>query len=1028
MRHNLLVQFRILGPVEASSADGDVIDIGGPRPRSVLAQLLARPGRLVTTDRLIDEVYGDDPPAGAANALQSQISRLRRRLGVRIETQPAGYRLDVDPQDVDAHRFEQSARQGRELLAAGEHQRAARVLREALQLWRGPAQVQQARLEELRLAATEDRLEAELALGEAASLVPTLQQLVDAYPLRERLCGQLIQALFGSGRQAEALTVYERLRATLAEELGADPSPELRALHLELLRGRDEPAGPVPRAAPSQFTSFVGREAELRLLGELLGSARLVSVIGPGGMGKTRLAAEAATRFFGADAPSRTSGATEACFVELDALTDGAQIPAAILGSLGLRPSSGSGPTPEERLISALAERPVLLILDNCEHLVEDTALLVRRLLVKCPHVRVLATGREALGLTGEALCPLPPLEQPAAVRLFTDRAAAVAPGFAREDAPEGQSAAVARVCAALEGLPLALELAAARLRTLSVEDVAARLDDRFRLLSRGDRTAAPRHQTLRSVVEWSWDLLDEDERALAARLTIFSGRATLPAVEAVCELPDAEYLLDSLVGKSLVEARDGGYRMSETVRAFGAEQLANSGRRDHFRQAHAAHFLALAEAAEPAIRSTEQVRWLTRLADDQSNLQAALRRSVDADTTVALRLMAALTWYAWLRGLYSEFAPLARRLLESVGSEPPPGLAEEYTLCLINTQDEALLGRAGEVLTAIDRPLRRPILTVLWALNGGPGRAGHAAHLAHADEDAWSRAVSRLGNGFQEWFAGRPAEAEAEFTAVLAAFRAVGDRWGMANALDPLAMFAGWRGEHALALERLDEALDLVRELDAPEERVDLLRRRADTLLRRGDPEQAGVHYTRAAELARRIGVPDKVAAAHRGLGELARLAGDFAEARRRYEDALAFCADSWSSVAETQLVLTALGRTAEAEGRTAEARDRHHRALELALEQRMPAGLADAAEGLAGLAVLESDGGRAALLLGAGTGLRGSAVAGDPDTARIAATARELVGTDAYDAAHRQGRELSLDEALTVLGGLGQRTANER
>ncbi|MER6570185.1 BTAD domain-containing putative transcriptional regulator [Streptomyces sp. NPDC001093] len=1011
------MQFTILGPMEVRDAEGEPLELGGPRPRSVLALLLSSPGQVVTTDRLIDEVYGDEPPAGAANALQSQVSRLRRRLGVRIESLPTGYRLDIDPDDVDAHRFERLAQQGRQALAAGDHARAGSLLREALQLWRGPAQTGQAeRLEELRLTASEDRFEAELALGEAASLVPELQELVAAHPLRERLCGQLMRALHGSGRQAEALSLYERTRATLAEELGADPSPELAAVHLELLRSASAPAQAAPRGVPAQFTSFVGRETELRRIGDLLRSARLVTLIGPGGVGKTRLAVEAAGRETG-----------DVCFVELAPLADGAQIAAAVLGALGLRPSSGGGPDFEERLVTALAERLLLLVLDNCEHVLEDTARLARRLLGQCPGVRVLATGREALGLTGEALCPLSPLEPRSAVRLFQDRAAAVSPAFAARAEQDEQASVVERICVALDGLPLALELAAARLRTLSVEDVAARLDDRFRLLSRGDRTAAPRHQTLRAVVEWSWELLDDDERAMARRLTVFAGGATLAAAEAVCGLPDAEELIDSLVSKSLLEARDGRLRMFETVRAFCAERLADSGEEERFRAAHAGYFLALAERAEPFLRRTEQVEWLARLAAEQDNFQAALRWSVSADAVLGLRLMSALTWYWWLRGLHGETAPLAAALLATAGDEPPAELVEEYVLCVLNAyaQDrsspaaDSRLDRVEDILRDLRRPLRRPVLTVLWAVIGGPGRASDdSVRRRQIGSDTWSRAVSLMGGGFEPWYEGRPGEAEEQFATALAGFRETGDRWGMANSLDPLAMFADWRGDRRLALARLDEALRLVGQLGAPEETADLLRRRADVLLHDGELDQAVTHYEQAAEVARRIGILDKVAAAQRGLGDVARLSGKTAEARHWYERAMASVADGWTGAAEIQQVFTGLGRTAESEGRVAEARSWHERALTLAQERMTPAELAVAAEGLAGLAVSEGAGERAAVLLGAGVTLRGMPVAGDPDVARIAAAARELTGEEAYARAYGRGLALSQGGALTVLG----------
>jgi predicted ATPase/DNA-binding SARP family transcriptional activator len=1020
MSDNLSVLFTMLGPMEARSADGEPLELGGARLRSVLAVLLEDVGKVVPTERLIDEVYGDEPPAGAANALQSHISRLRRRLGVTIESLPQGYRLDVNPDDIDAHRFERLARQGHEALAAGDHRTAAALLREALGLWRGPAQTQVAvRLEEARLTALEDRIEAEIGLGESDALVPELRELVQAHPLRERISGLLMRALHTGGRRAEALTAYETTRATLVEELGTDPSAELARLHQEVLRSDSAAAPTAPRGVPAQFTSFVGREQELRRIRELVGSTRLVTLIGPGGVGKTRLAVEAAG----------CERAVDVCFVELAPLEDGGQVHSAVLTALGLRPGTDGGRGPEERLVTALAERRLLLVLDNCEHVVEDTARLARRLLGACPGVRILCTGREALGLTGEALCPLSPLERGSAVHLFTDRAAAVSPGFVLN---ETRAAIVEWICTALDGLPLALELAAARLRTLSVEDIAARLDDRFKLLSRGDRTADPRHRTLRSVVEWSWDLLDADERALARRLTVFAGGATLVAAEAVCGLPDTEQLLDSLVGKSLAETRDGRVTMFETVRAFCAERLVESGEQEEFRRAHAAYCLDLAQHAEPYLRRTEQLEWLSRLGAEQGNLEAALRWSLTADPVLALRMVAELSWYWWLRGLTVEHAGYSAGLLAVLGERPPEGLDEEYTLCALNAHTEwsqapaaepaggqqPWLDRADDVLLGIDRPLRRPILTVLRALIAGPGRAAdEATRRRQIGPDPWSRAVAQLGDGFQTWFRGRLQEAEEQFATSLAHFRQTGDRWGMANCLDPLATFADWRGDHDQALAHLDEAVVLVGQLDAPEEMAGLLCHRADTLLHCGDLGQAEADYGRGAELARRVGSSEKLAAAQLGLGDVRRLDDDTPGARASYEMGLASCGEHWIRGSLIQLLHHGLGRTAEAEQRPDEAVTWHRLALRTALDLGSPAALAQAAECLAGPAVLDGAGERAALLLGAGVALRGMAVAGDPDVARVARDARTLAGERGYEDAYAEGRALTFDAALTLL-----------
>ncbi|GAA3067209.1 BTAD domain-containing putative transcriptional regulator [Streptomyces glomeratus] len=1017
------MRFGILGPLDVRTGDGTPLDPGGPRPRALLTLLLLDAGRTVSTERLADGLYGEEPPAGRANALQSQISRLRKRLAphTRIEATATGYRLSVSPDTVDAHRFERLAREGASALAAGDHHGAAAVLREALGLWRGPALADlpgapagRVRLEELRLAAVQDRAEADLALGAGPRLVPELRELLAVHPLSERLYALLMRALHAGGRSAEALTVYEEARRTLAEQLGADPSPELSGLHRELLRGTGPAQG---GRLPAQLTRFVGRAPELARIRTLLASSgtRLVTLTGPGGAGKTRLATEAALRY--AEGRGDTGGAPgtrarattpDVCFVELAPLTDGSRIPYAVLAALGVRegfrgPAADAG----DRLLAVLEDRELLLVLDNCEHLVEDAARWAALVLGSCPRVRILATGREALGITGEVLCPVPPLPPEQAMGLFLDRARAVRPGF------DGH-ARVADVCAALDGLPLAIELAAARLRTLTPEELADRLDDRFRLLSRGDRTKAPRHRTLRAVVEWSWDLLDDEERELARRLSVFPGGATLCAVEAVCGVPYPEDLLASLAEKSFLEVADGRYRMLETIRAFAAEHLAAAGERERLRDAHAAYFLRLAERAEPYIRGGEQLTWLARLTAEHGNLDAALRHLVATAPEDALRLMAHLSWFWRLRGPHGEQVPVALALLAAVGDEPPEGLAEEYALCAMNTvtgrgDDPAEPGRVArisEILRALDRPLRLPFTMVLWALCGGPLlTADTALEAVRLGDDPWGRALLDVGLAYQAQFAGRPGDSEAAFARALAGFRATGDRWGMANCLDPLGGFADGRGEYGRALELFDEGLTHVRELEAPEETADLLRARATALLHRGDFEEAAAHFEQSAGLARAAGVPDKEASARRGLGDLARLTGDTARARVEYERALQACAANWFSVGESVRILIGLGRTSAAEGRTEEARAWFGQAAGLAGEGTSVLELAAAAEALASVAESPE---RAAELLGAATGLRGAPLPGDPDVVRTLRATREKLSPKAYEEAFDQGRRL--------------------
>jgi predicted ATPase/DNA-binding SARP family transcriptional activator len=998
------MRFGILGSTQARAADGTPVAVDGPRPRALLALLLLDAGHVVSTDRLIDGLYGEEPPKEAANALQAQVSRLRRKLGGDvIELRPAGYLLRADPEDVDVHRFTRLAREGRE---AGD----AALLREALELWRGPALAdivapfaapQAARLEELRLTAIEDRADAELAHGEAQALIPELQELAKAHPLRERLHGLLMRALSGSGRQAEALTAFESIRRTLADELGADPSPELADAHLAVLRAQPLQVTGIP----AQLTSFVGRDDELERVGELLTTSRLVTLTGPGGAGKTRLAIEAGSRRAG-----------EACFVDLAPLRNGSEVPQAVLGALGLRETGLFGAPgqaePGQRLISALTDRRMLLVFDNCEHVIAGSAALVHRLLTQCAGLHVLATSREPLGITGETLCPLPPLSLAPAVRLFVDRASAASPGAELDDD------VVQRICAALDGLPLAIELAAARLRTIPLAQLETRLDDRFRLLSRGSRTAARRHQTLRAVVEWSWDLLDTDEQNLLRRLAVFPGDATVESAARVCRLsePDAEDLLTELIDKSLLEAGNGRFRMLETIRVYSAERLDEAGERERFSRAHAEYFLDFARTADSHLRGHEQLTWLARLTAEHANLQAALRWAVAADSVLALELIGALTTYWRLRGVLSEVTPLARHLLDLLGDEIPAGLEEEYVLTVLSagpSEVDEHRHRIEAIMRTLELPVRQPYLLVAWALFQGPPGPGSTMTPIQAQfvgsDDPWFEALWHFSLSYLNLFNGCFAEAEPEFLAALEKFREVGDRWGTAQVLDGLATVTEYKGERERAVAITDEAIELVGQLGAVEELAELWCRRADRQ-RHHDPETAKADYERSADLARRAGVPATLALARLGLGEIARHRGNLGEARGWYEKALSEPASDWQSTAARSQVLTAVGRLAEAEGDLEKARDLHQQAVDLALGLQFHSYLVDAVEGCAGLALRKGDPGRAARLLGLAEGLRGVRTEGDPELARI----RDELGT-AHADAFAEGAAMTFQDAVT-------------
>ncbi|MBP2477852.1 hypothetical protein JOF53_006724 [Crossiella equi] len=493
-----------------------------------------------------------------------------------------------------------------------------------------------------------------------------------------------------------------------------------------------------------------------------------------------------------------------------------------------------------------------------------------------------------------------------AAHRLFTQRARAAHPTAELDPDLVGQ------LCQALDGLPLALELAAARLRHLPLAEVLRRLDDRFALLAKGERTAAPRHRGLTEVVAWSWDLLTPAERDLAARFTVFAGSADLAAVTAVCAAD-----LDGLVDKSLVELTGQRYRMPETIRAFCARQapdLAEAPRR-----AHAAHFLALARTASPELLRADQLTWLARLDAEHDNLVGALRWATAHDHPTALRLAGALAPYWWLRGRRTEGARLTGPLTRALGTTPPPGLAEEYALCVLTTA----FGSPDPTpwhphLDAVRRDHharttapRQPLLWVLLAMVDGPP-ADHTATNRYRrlfEADPWSAALARLSEGVLAAFRG--ADAEPHLTAALAAFRALGERWGMLQALADLAPLADW----PRALSLYAEGLRLAEELGATEEAADLVNRRACGHLDRGELDAARVDLARVAELGRRAGAPDWVGIARLGQAELARHTGDLPAARALAEQALAV---TWPGVFPTeelrcraQLTLARLART---------------------------------------------------------------------------------------------------------------------
>ena len=907
----------LLGPLEVRTDDGREASVPGARLRALLAALALRPGQVVPKASLVDWIWGQQPPADAANALQRLVSRLRRALpaGV-IEGQPDGYRLRVEPDAVDAVRFGHLVIAGQ--AAAGDGARRARLLGEALGLWRGAAlqdiglpdsaalDAAVVRLEELRLTATEERAEAEIALGRGAVLVTGLTELAAAHPLREPLAAALMRALVAAGRDSEALLVYQRTREALADTLGVDPSAGLSALHVALLRG-ELGQRPQTRATNlrAELTSFVGKEADVAAVGGLIATRRLTTLTGPGGSGKTRLATETARTL-----PFALPDG--AWLVDLAAIGPDGDVAQATLTALGLRDTLLAGATDAEltgRLITALRESEALLILDNCEHVIGQAAVFADRVLGECRRLRILATSREPLGITGEALWPVEPLAVPGddagpdeigsspAVRLLLDRAQAVRPDLVADDRTR---AVIARICRILDGMPLAIELAAARLRTMSVDQLASRLDDRFRLLTSGSRTARPRHQTLRAVIDWSWALLSEAERTVLRRLAVFAGGASLEAAERVCAggaaAPDQVLdLLTALAEKSLLTAEAERYRMTGTIREYARQRLTEAGEADVARHAHLAYFTGLTEAAEPHLRRAEQVRWLAALEADHDNITAAMRGALAAgEAEAAMRLAAGAGWYWSMSGHKAEGLELLTAAAAVPGEVTDETRALVYALVVHFVSD----GRTDEHqivdwVRLTSRHLRRshaphPSLTVVPALErlleGTPGAFATAFEPLLDDPDPWIRALARLHLGKARVVLGRAGpEADEYLAEALAQFRVIGDRWGIWFALTELADRTATRGELAAACAYYDQAVTALAETGAVEDIIRIRARQAELYWLLDDPDASAAALTAAHRYAERVSWPDALVELALAEAELARWRGDAAEARRQ-------------------------------------------------------------------------------------------------------------------------------------------------
>jgi predicted ATPase/DNA-binding SARP family transcriptional activator len=676
------MEFRVLGPFE-------VIDRGAPvrltarRQRALLAALLLGRGRPVSRNALIDAVWGDDPPSSAVSVLRLYVSQIRRALPPgRLVTRPPGYALLLEPGELDAESFEASLADGRRARAEGNARLARALLGRALDLWRGAALADLAaepfagdearRLDELRVECMEERLAADLDLGRHGEVLAELELAVADHPLRERLRGQLMLALYRAGRQADALASYRAARETLAVELGLEPGTDLRELERRILRQDPSLERRAPEAGtalehnrvPSPATATIGREREIaevrRLL--LLQATRLVTLVGPGGVGKTRLAVESAAAV-GAEL------ADGAVLVELASLRDPELVLPSVGHALGLRETEGSSWT--ELIGAHLRPLELLLVLDNLEHLVAGVAPL-GELLAIAPRLRLLVTSRTVLRLSAEQVLEVPPLERTAALELFVRQTTAA--GVA-ESTVSGSREVIERICERLDGLPLAIELAAPRLRALPAPELLRLLDSRLDALRDGPRDAPPRHRTLRLMIDWSFDLLAPDTQRLFARLSVFSGGFTLDAMTAVGGADAAFEQLEALVDASLVHSGDGRHHLLEVVREYAAERLGDDAEP---RLRHAVYFGQLAVAAERELAGNDQATWLRLLDAEHDNLRAALDwLAAGGDATAELRLAAALGRFWYVRGHIEEGLTRLRHAIDRAGEGDEPTLAK---------------------------------------------------------------------------------------------------------------------------------------------------------------------------------------------------------------------------------------------------------------------------------------------------------------------------------------------------------------
>jgi predicted ATPase/DNA-binding SARP family transcriptional activator len=996
------VDFRLLGPFEVES-DGRDLTPARRKQRLLLAALVLRANDVVAADDLIEALWGASPPATAQKALHGHVSAMRKLLGAEaIETRPPGYVLRTDPAAIDARRFELLLEMARSERGPT---RRAELLRGALALFRGEpladfryeqfAREEAARLERLRLSALEERIEAELELGRHAQLLPELEQVVGEDPFEERLRAALMLALYRSGRQAQALETYAEGRRRLVDELGIEPGPALQRLERQILN-QDSALAPASSAEsvqqarprlPLPATEMIGREPELAEIRGLLEHVRLLTLTGTAGTGKTRLAIAAA-----AELAERYPGG--AAFVALAPVADAELVVPTIAHTFGIRETGAQ--TLSAALTAALVDaKPIIVVLDNCEHVL-DAAPALAQLLAAAPGLTVLATSREPLHLAGERVYAVPPLRTEEAMQLFAERAEAVKPDFQMTPANEP---AVAGICLRLDGLPLAIELAAARIPLFPPQALLARLDQRLPLLTSGGRDRPKRHQTLRAAIDWSHDLLPEPHRTLLARFSVFGGGWALEAAEAVCD-GDADIVdgLASLIDKNLIQLagteHEPRFTMLETIREYAQErfELRDKAEQDALRDRHLAWMVGFAERAAPGLRGAGQRAWLERLQAELDNFRVAFRWSVTgADAELALRLVAALLEFWMVRADWSEGRKWVERALALPGVSDAP--VRIKALCAGGELADALSDYPAAISyyedgLALARALgdRRAIAEALLGLSFEAERVGNYADARPlmqesvdilrdlGDEPSLARSLGGLA-----WLENDYRQARRLWSDTLAIRRRLANQESVGWTLIQLGYCAQCEGDYAAAHAAYDESLSIARELGYERMIARCLTQLGEVAVLEGDPAAARRPFDESLPTWREIGHRSGLVDALRGLGDAARLDGDFAAAASFLEECHAVSVEIGARPLEAR-ALQSLAALANAEEDIEHAESLLRQALALWREIDDIAGAADSTRGLGEVAATRGDHDRAARLLAASEALRervGAAIA---------------------------------------------------